>query len=108
MLRHFILNWTFLPFTDFKRGEYIFSSPDPAVRTTYRKQQTPQLLIEGTTEGCGFFCSLRLPSLGTILSPIAGIPITKCHETVILLNSFVRIFQKKMNDITRVMSKTEE
>ena len=67
--------------------------------------------MEGTTEGCGFFCSLRLPSLGTvstILSPIAGIPITKCHETVILLNSFVRIFQKKMNDITRVMSKTEE
>ena len=78
------------------------------VRATYRKQQTPQLWIEGTTEGCGFFCSLRLPSLGTILSPIAGIPITKCHETVILLNSFVRIFQKKMNDITRVMSKTEE
>ena len=46
--------------------------------------------------------------VSTILSPIADIPITKCHETVILLNSFVRIFQKKMNDITRVMSKTEE
>ena len=46
--------------------------------------------------------------VSTILSPIAGIPITKCHETVILLNSFVRIFQKKMNDITRVMSKREE
>ena len=29
VLRHFILNWIFLPFTDFKRGEDIFSSPDP-------------------------------------------------------------------------------
>ena len=47
-------------------------------------------------------------TVSTILSPIAGTPITKCHETVILLNSFVRIFQKKMNDVTRVMSKTEE
>ena len=47
-------------------------------------------------------------NVSTILSPIAGIPITNCRETFILLNSFVRIFQKKMNDITRVMSKTEE
>ena len=48
-------------------------------------------------------------NVSTILSPIAGIPITRCHETVILLNSFVRIFQKMMiYDITRVMSKTEE
>ena len=47
-------------------------------------------------------------NVSTILSPIAGIPITKCDETVILLNSFVRIFQMKIYGITRVMSKTEE
>ena len=48
-------------------------------------------------------------NVSTVLSPIAGIPITRCHETVILLNSFVRIFQKLMiYDIIRVMSKTEE
>ena len=31
------------------------------VQATYRKQQTPQLWMEGTGEGCRFFCSLKLP-----------------------------------------------
>ena len=62
----------FLCFTDFKRRKYRFSSPILSmqccanVRATYRKQQTPQLWMEGTREGCGFFCSLRLPYLSTM------------------------------------------
>ena len=62
-LRHFALHWAFLRFTDFKRGKYSFSSPIlsmqccAAVQATYRKQQTPQLWMEGTGEGCGFFSS---------------------------------------------------
>ena len=32
----------------------------------HRKQQTPQLWMEGTGEGCGFFCSLQSPYLGTM------------------------------------------
>ena len=31
------------------------------VQATYRKQQTPQLWMEGTGEGCRLFCSLKLP-----------------------------------------------
>ena len=35
------------------------------VQATYRKQQTPQLRMEGTEEGRGFFCSPKLPYLCT-------------------------------------------
>ena len=54
---------------DFKRGKYSFSSPIPsmqcctAVQATYTKQQTPQHWMEGTGEGCGFFCFLKLSYL---------------------------------------------
>ena len=54
---------------DFKRGKYSFSSPIPsmqcctAVQATYTKQQTPQHWMEGTGEGCGLFCFLKLPYL---------------------------------------------
>ena len=37
-----------------------------AVWATYRKQQTPQLWMEGTGKRCGFFCSLKLPYLNTM------------------------------------------
>ena len=37
-----------------------------AVQATCRKQQTPQLWIDETGEGCGFFCSLMLPFCGTM------------------------------------------
>ena len=37
-----------------------------ALRVTYRKQQTPKLWMEGTGEGCGFFCFLKLPYLSTM------------------------------------------
>ena len=59
----------FWRFPDVKRGIYSFSSPIPfmqccaTVRATYRKQYTPQLSMEGTGEGCWFFCSLKLPCL---------------------------------------------
>ena len=59
-------------FTDFKRGKYSFSSPIPsmqccaAVRATNSKQQTLQLSMEGTGEGYGFFCSLKLLYLSTM------------------------------------------
>ena len=36
------------------------------VLATYRKQQTPQLWMEGTGEGCGFFCSQKSPYLSTM------------------------------------------
>ena len=71
-LRHFALNWAFLRFTDFKRRKYSFSFPIPSmqccadVRATYRKQRTPQLWMEGAGEGCGFFCSPKLPHLSTM------------------------------------------
>ena len=35
------------------------------VQATFRKQQTPQLWMEGVREGCGFLCSLKLPYLST-------------------------------------------
>ena len=38
----------------------------PAVRAASKKQQTPQLWMEGSGEGCGFFSSLKLPYLSTI------------------------------------------
>ena len=62
----------FLQFTNFKRRKYSFSSPIPSmqccadVQTTYRKQQTPQLWMEGTGQGRRFFCSLKLPHLSTM------------------------------------------
>ena len=62
----------FLRFPDFKRGKYSFSFLIPskqccaAVQATYRKQQTPHLWVEGTGEGRGFFCALRLPYLSTM------------------------------------------
>ena len=71
-LRHFAQNWAFLRFTNLKRRKYSFSSPIPSiqccadVRATYRKQQTPQLWMEGTGEGRGFFCSPKLPYLSTM------------------------------------------
>ena len=37
-----------------------------AVRAASKKQQTPQLWIEGSGEGCGFFSSLKLPYLSTM------------------------------------------
>ena len=36
------------------------------VLATCRKHQTPQLWMEGTGEGCGFFCSPKLPYLRTM------------------------------------------
>ena len=39
------------------------------VRAPHRKHQTPQLRMEGTGEGCGFFCSLKLPYLSTMPRP---------------------------------------
>ena len=67
------LNWAFLCFTDFKRRKYSLSSPIPIpmqccadVRATYRKQLTLLLWTEGTGEGCGLFCSLKLPYLSTM------------------------------------------
>ena len=62
----------FWRFRDFKRGKYSFFSPIPsmqccaAVRATWRKQQTPQLWMEGTGEECGFFCSFKFPYLSTM------------------------------------------
>ena len=77
--------WTglFFRFTGFKKRKYSFSSPIPSmqcsadVRATCRKQQTPQLWMEGTGEGCGFFFSdscfvLFEYNVSTILSPIVG------------------------------------
>ena len=37
-----------------------------AVRAASKKQQTPQLWMEGSGEGCGFFSSLKLPYLSTM------------------------------------------
>ena len=82
-LRHLVQNLAFLRFTDFKRRKYSFSSPIrsmqccTAAQATFRKQQTPQLWMEGTGEGCGFFCSdscfvLLEYNVSTILSPIVG------------------------------------
>ena len=61
-------------FTVYKlqKEEIYLSSPIPSVQccalvlATCRKQQTPQLWMEGTGEGCGFFCSPKLPYLSTM------------------------------------------
>ena len=37
-----------------------------AVQAASKKQQTPQLWLEGSGEGCGFFSSLKLPYLSTM------------------------------------------
>ena len=63
---------TFWRFPDFEREKDSFSSPIPSmqccatVRATFRKQETSQLWMEGTGEGCGFLCSLKLPYLSTM------------------------------------------
>ena len=73
--------WTFWRFPDFKRGKDSVSSPIPSmqccatVRATFRKQETSQLWMEGTGEGCGFLCFRSYPIwvqqfFSTILSPI--------------------------------------
>ena len=55
-----------------KRRKYSFPPPIPSVQccslvlATNRKQQTPQLWMEGTGVGCGFFCSPKLPYLSTM------------------------------------------
>ena len=111
VLRHFILNWIFFYLLLTSKGGKISFPPlipsmqcCAAVRATYRKQQTPQLWIEGTTGGVWILLFSEVTLFEYNISTIA-----KCHETVILLNSFVRIFQKMMiYDITRVISKTEE
>ena len=36
------------------------------VLATFTKQLTPQLWMEGSGEGCGFFCSPKLPHLSTM------------------------------------------
>ena len=64
----------FFHFTDFKRGKYSFTSSIPSMQycatvwatCTYRTQQTPQLWMDRTGEGCRFFCSLKLPYLRTM------------------------------------------
>ena len=59
--------WTFWRFPDFKRGKDNVSSPIPSmqccatVRATFRKQETSQLWMEGTGEGCGFLCFWSYP-----------------------------------------------
>ena len=58
---------TFWRFPDFKRGKDSVSSPIPSmqccatVRATFRKQETSQLWMEGTGEGCGFLCFRSYP-----------------------------------------------
>ena len=72
---------TFWRFPDFKRGKDSVSSPIPSmqccatVRATFRKQETSQLWMEGTGEGCGFLCFRSYPIwvqqfFSTIMSPI--------------------------------------
>ena len=59
--------WTFWRFPDFKRGKDSVSFPIPSmqccatVRATFRKQETSQLWMEGTGEGCGFLCFWSYP-----------------------------------------------
>ena len=68
----------FWHFRDLKREKYSFSSPIPsmqccaAVRATFRKQQTPQLWMEGTGEGSGFLCSQKLLYLSTMSQQFVG------------------------------------
>ena len=74
----------FWHFPDFKRGKYSFSSPIPsmqccaAVQATFRKQQTPQLWMEGKGEGFAWILMFSEVTLfeynvSTILSPIAAV-----------------------------------
>ena len=66
------LKGTFWPFPDFKRAKYSFSSPILSMQccatfqATFRKEQKPQLWMEGTGEECGFLCSLKLLYLSTM------------------------------------------
>ena len=64
-LRHFALNWVFYILLTSKGRNIAPPPPSPpcnlcSVRAPYRKQQTFQLWMEGTGEGCGFFCSQKL------------------------------------------------
>ena len=89
----------FWHFPDFTRAKYSFSSPIPSiqccatVRATFRKQQTPQLWMEGTGEGCGFFCSLKLPYLSTISQQFCCrlSESRKCHTTLRKLIQFISL-----------------
>ena len=71
-LRHFPLKGLFDVFLTSKGENIAFPKPIhcmqccAAVRATFRKQQTLHLCMEGRREGCGFFCSLRLPYLCTM------------------------------------------
>ena len=76
--------WTFWRFPVFKRGIDSVFSPIPSmqccatVRATFRKQETSQLWMEGTGEGCGFLCFRSYPiwyNVSTILSPIVASPV---------------------------------
>ena len=66
----------FLTFYRLQKGEIKLSLPLPSIHhpfhsmlcrwATYRKQQTPQLWMEGRGKSCGIFCSLKLPCLSTM------------------------------------------
>ena len=73
----------FVCYTDFKKRKYSFYSPIPSMQccadvwTTYRKQQTPQLWMEGQGRGVDFFVLWSYPIWvqclnNNILSPIVG------------------------------------
>ena len=68
-LRHFALELGFFFVLLASKGGNSYMQCCTDVRATYRKHQTPQLRMEGTGEGCGFFCSLKLPYLSTMPRP---------------------------------------
>ena len=47
-----------------------------AVQAASKKQQTPQLWLEGSGKGCGFFSSLKLPYLSTMSQQF-------CHQLLV-------------------------
>ena len=55
-----------------------------AVRTTCRRQQTSQLWIEGRREGCGLFCSQKLPHLRTMSQQF-------CHRLLSVVLSWITL-----------------
>ena len=69
------MSWDTSPYMDFlmfswlQKGKRELFVPHPlpqccaTVRATFRKQETSQRWMEGTGEGCGFLCSLKLPYL---------------------------------------------
>ena len=65
-------------------------------RATYRKQQMPELWMEGTEKVCGSFCSLKLPYLSTMslrsgLQSRVATPGTSwsCHPTPMMASLLV-------------------